>query len=398
MVKSLLRGGQLSRSVHPLDRLVSVQSQNVEQMPLSRVRELVSGPEGSKVSLGFVRRTAASGRYNPDQGFVTTMTRTSSELQDVQAAIFEDMLRLLRAGAGSDDPEMVYQELIARNWRAPDSVDGKSYVNVVDAIMAVKSQNPQPVTVRDDDQINRLQAELRTAEEAANRLRQELAHRDSGQATAVSLLVDDNPEILADAASRGMLQEQATYDIAQSLGIEKDRVEMVGMHVEDSRTLAVDVHITPPTNEQIRGGRGVGSNELANRIVQQGVDPRSPFKQTTTGQKTMKVQLQMEQEYVYRLRKTVQLLQDEIKYLQQSNAELKADNERLRKQLVASEQNVRVLKREVSEKDATIEDLHANIASLRAQLRPAIERFERAEDENAVLRRKLEEVNAHFFP
>jgi len=269
---------------------------------------------------------------------------------------------------------------------------GQSYVNVVDAIMAVKSNNPQPLTFRDDDQINRLQAELRTAEEAANRLRRELAQRDSGQATAVSLLVDDKPELLADPASRGMLQEQAIYDIAQSLGVEKDRVEMVGMHVEDSRTLAVDVHITPPTTEQIRNGRGVGSNELANRIVQQGVDPRSPFKQTTTGQKTMKVQLQMEQEYVYRLRKTVQLLQDEVKYLQQSNADLKADNERLRKQLVASEQTVRVLKREMSEKDATIEDLNANIASLRAQLRPAIERFERAEDENAVLRRKLEEV------
>ena len=88
VVKSLLRGGQLSRSVQPLDRLISVMSQNVEQMPLSRVRELVSGPEGSKVSLGFVRRNM-SGRYNPEQAFVTTMTRTSSELQDVQTAIFQ---------------------------------------------------------------------------------------------------------------------------------------------------------------------------------------------------------------------------------------------------------------------------------------------------------------------
>ena len=269
---------------------------------------------------------------------------------------------------------------------------GKSYVEVIDGIMSLKSSNPRPAAVRDDDQINRLQSELRTAEEAANRLRQELAHRDSGQATAVSLLVDDKPEILADPATRKMLQEQATYDVAQSLGVEKDRVEMVGMHVEDSRTLAIDVHITPPTNEQIRSGRGLGSNELANRIVQQGADPRSPFKQTTTGQKTIKVQLQMEQEYVYRLRKTVQLLQDEVKYLQQSNADLKAENERLRRQLIASEQNVKVLTRELSEKDATIQDLNSNIASLRAQLRPAVERFERAEDENAVLRRKMEEV------
>lgn len=189
-----------------------------------------------------------------------------------------------------------------------------------------------------------------------------------------------------------MLQEQAVYDVAQGLGVEKDRVEIVGMHVEDSRTLAVDLHITPPTNDQIRAGRGVGSTELANRIVQQGQDPRSPFKQTPTGQKTEKVQLQREQEYVYRLRKTVQLLQEEVKFLQESNAEIKADNERLRNQLIASEQTVKALKRDVAEKNGSILDLNSTVTSLRAQLRPAIERFERAEEENAALRRKMEQL------
>jgi len=264
-------------------------------------------------------------------------------------------------------------------------------MEVVDGIMMLKS-GKSSVVVRDDEQILRLQNELRIAEEAAKRLREELSNRDSGQATAVSLLVDDSPTLLADPATRKMLQEQAVYDVAQGLGVEKDRVEIVGMHVEDSRTLAVDLHITPPTSDQIRSGRGIGSNELANRIVQQGQDPRSPFKQTTTGQKTIKVQLQREQEYVYRLRKTVQMLQEEVIFLQQSATDFKSECERLRQQLIHSEQTVKALKRDFAEKEAAIQDLNATVASLRAQLRPAIERFERAEDENAVLRRKMEQI------
>ena len=271
------------------------------------------------------------------------------------------------------------------------TLTGKAFMEVVDSIMMLKS-GKSSVVARDDEQILRLQNELCIAEEAAKRLREELSNRDSGQATAVSLLVDDSPTLLADPATRKMLQEQAVYDVAQGLGVEKDRVEIVGMHVEDSRTLAVDLHITPPTSDQIRNGRGIGSNELANRIVQQGQDPRSPFKQTTTGKKTIKVQLQREPEYAYRLRKTVQMLQEEVIYLQQSTTDFNSECQRLRQQLIHSEQTVKALKRDVAEKDAAIQDLNATVASLRAQLRPAIERFERAEDENAVLRRKMQQI------
>jgi len=110
------------KQVQPLDQLVSVQTQNVEQMPLSQVRELVSGMEGSSISLGFIRSDTA-GRYN--QRFVTTMTRTSSELQDVQLAIYEDLLKLMRSGDRHDHPEAIYQEILRNNSRSPDSIDGK---------------------------------------------------------------------------------------------------------------------------------------------------------------------------------------------------------------------------------------------------------------------------------
>jgi len=133
VVKSLLRGGQLSRTVHPLDRLVSVQSRNVEQLPLSQVRELVAGVEGSAVSLGFMRGDS-SGRYH--QRFVTTVTRTSSELQDVQLSTYEDLLKLIRAGGpGQDGSEAVYQEILRHSWRDPGSTDGAKNAACVFAIL-----------------------------------------------------------------------------------------------------------------------------------------------------------------------------------------------------------------------------------------------------------------------
>ena len=147
------------------------------------------------------------------------------------------------------------------------------------------------------------------------------------------------------------------FDVAQGLGVEKNRVEMVGMHVEDSRSLAIDLHIAPPTNEQERNGRGVGSSQLAERMLQQSRDPHSPFKQTPTGQKTVKVHLEREQDFVYRLRKTVMLLQDELKNLQRTNADLRAETERLREQLITAEQDLKVLRRENAKKDADIQVL-----------------------------------------
>lgn len=57
VVKSLLRGGQLSRRVHPLDRLVSIQSQNVEQLPLSQVPFLLFLLSCSLLSLARVCNT-----------------------------------------------------------------------------------------------------------------------------------------------------------------------------------------------------------------------------------------------------------------------------------------------------------------------------------------------------
>ena len=69
LVKSLLRGGQLSRKVQPLDRLVSVQSQNVEQLPLSQVPLLL-------FSLFFSCLVSLAGVCNAQQAAESTGTHS----------------------------------------------------------------------------------------------------------------------------------------------------------------------------------------------------------------------------------------------------------------------------------------------------------------------------------
>ena len=194
---------------------------------------------------------------------------------------------------------------------------GKAFIELVDSIVNLKSSNTAKSfnSVRDDGQNARLESELRIAEATASRLHDELDSRDAGQAAAVCLMVDQNEshETLSDPATHKMLQDNAIYDVAIALGIGSDRVETVGIHVHDQHTIAIDLHITPPTIDQARIGRGMNAMQLANRLVQQGQDPRSPFMQTATGRKTQQVVLQREQDSVYRLRKTVDLLQDKVR-------------------------------------------------------------------------------------
>lgn len=200
---------------------------------------------------------------------------------------------------------------------------GKAFIELVDSIMNLKSSNTAK-SVRDDGQNARLESELRIAEATASRLREELDSRDAGQVAAVCLMVDQNEshEILSDPATHKMLQDNAIYDVAIALGIGSDRVETVGIHVHDQHTIAIDLHITPPTIDQARIGRGMNAMQLANRLVQQGQDPRSPFMQTATGRKTQQVVLQREQDSVYRLRKTVDLLQLQLQSAQFQDGQL----------------------------------------------------------------------------
>jgi hypothetical protein len=124
-VRTLLRGGQLSRTVQLYDRLLAVQSQSVEHLPLSRVTELIPGPEGTSIALGFIR-SDPSGNYS--QRFTTTVRRTCSEIVDVQLAIYEDILRLIHSGEGRDCTAAVYNEILrVHNWRSPGTVDGRSW-------------------------------------------------------------------------------------------------------------------------------------------------------------------------------------------------------------------------------------------------------------------------------
>ena len=202
-VKSLLRGGQLSRTVKPSDQLITVDGSSTDQKTLSEVRQLVSGIEGSQVSLGFARQVAGSREFDT---FVTTVTRTTTELQDIQVppralacaprlpgaicaaggktarstrpqvAIFEDTLAMIADQGSPDGPGNIYDRTIQASWRAPNSVDGRLYVEMCQALRAGAKGSHGSV---DNSQLARLQHEVRTAEEVANRLRNEMRAREA---------------------------------------------------------------------------------------------------------------------------------------------------------------------------------------------------------------------------
>ena len=102
-------------------------------------------------------RGDAGGRYA--QRFSVTTTRTSSELQDVQLAMYQDLLRLLRAVSGTtdtqEDAETVFREILRQfmTHSTPESADGRAFMGVLDAIMQMK----QPLGTDVSEQVARLQ-------------------------------------------------------------------------------------------------------------------------------------------------------------------------------------------------------------------------------------------------
>lgn len=106
-------------------------------------------------------RGDAGGRYA--QRFSVTTTRTSSELQDVQLAMYQDLLRLLRAVSGTNDTqedaetraETVFREILRQfmTHSTPESADGRAFMGVLDAIMQMK----QPLGTDVSEQVARLQ-------------------------------------------------------------------------------------------------------------------------------------------------------------------------------------------------------------------------------------------------
>jgi len=115
------------------DQLITVNGQSVDQRSLAEVRALVSGVEGSQVSVGFARQMAESREFDT---FVTTVTRTTTELQDIQVAIFEDTLSMIADTANPDAPGNIYDRTIQGSWRPSSSVDGKLFVEVCQALRA----------------------------------------------------------------------------------------------------------------------------------------------------------------------------------------------------------------------------------------------------------------------
>ena len=287
----------------------------------------------------------------------------------------------------------------------------KAMLEVLDTIMAVKAENARlgemvnsgdasarSLSSRHGEEVAALQNELGSVTKATAALRQELIRRDELQSACVSMEIQASPEAIADTNSRMQFKDAVINDVALALAVDPRRIDMVGMIVEESSqpSVGLDLHFLPSAGKH---EGEAGSVLLASQLAKQLQDSGSPFSQSDTGRNTTSLKIITQMELVERLRKTIQILQEEcLKAPLQVN-----ETERLRAQIETGEEKLRQLNIRISVESAQksslevqLKDSSNTIATLRAQMRTAIERFHRAEDANVELRHTIERLQIHL--
>lgn len=382
-VRSLLRGGQLSRQVRPLDKLVSVNGREVMTKDLAEVLPIVAGPEGSQVTFGFLRPST-------NQNFVWTVTRTNTELQDIQVAMIEDILALLSTKEHPDKHNNLYDQAKANSWRIPGSLEGNLYLELVDQIKSVKRGELKAPDKSADVAVERLKNELRVAEESSNRLRQELAIRDGEEVAALTVTVNENPEVVADPTMRQQMQDALMRDISGAVGVPVSRFGVVGMHrAEGAQAVNVDMHILPPAPPTANGrSHEPSSRSLAAEVLSQSQSEGSPLRRTPGGKRIAAARMRREFEYVLMFKKTVQILQEELLALERAGTKGQGDARQLATNLSQSEQSLEAFRREVAAKNRQVEQLERELMAARSQARPTSTQ----ESEKAAFARKTANI------
>jgi len=354
VISSLLKGGQLAKKCRPLDRLESVDNRSTVGMSLHEVRRLISGIDGTPVTLTFTRRGL------PGKIF-STVTRTSSELQDLQVAVLEDVLSLIRTTEDPQDESSVYSTAQRNSWRSPTSYDGQLFNEVCEGIRNLKMQSNPRGTLNPD--ISRINRELQIAQNAADSLRKELRDRDLHDVASVTLAINETPSSLHDKSARKRLQEALQADICKALGLADRRLEVVGMHRGDPNTSTVhtgfelDLNVLPvsvnaPASEPT-------ARSVAAELVNQAGTPGSPLRLTPFGRTVTHGTHRSNYEYVHRLRHTVRMLQDEVGELEGRTG---SQGKGQLVELAQKELELAGVRAELHRKDAAARDLEKRLA------------------------------------
>eukprot|EP00286_Rhodomonas_abbreviata_P018523 CAMPEP_0181293670 /NCGR_PEP_ID=MMETSP1101-20121128/3187_1 /TAXON_ID=46948 /ORGANISM="Rhodomonas abbreviata, Strain Caron Lab Isolate" /LENGTH=771 /DNA_ID=CAMNT_0023398269 /DNA_START=35 /DNA_END=2347 /DNA_ORIENTATION=- len=376
-VRSLLRGGQLSRQVRPLDKLVSVNGKEVISKDLSEVLPLVAGPEGSQITFGFLRPSS-------NQSFVWTVTRTNTELQDIQVAMIEDILALLATKENPDKPGNIYDVAKKNSWRVPGSLEGNLYLELIDQIKGVKRGELKPAQVSTSVGEERLRNELRIAEESSNRLREELNIRDQEEVSAVTVQVKENPELVADAVMRQGLQDALMRDLSTALGVPASRFGVVGMHrAEASQGVNIDLTSSPLPPPSTAAPPTSLARALAADVISQASGHGSPLLRTPTGSRVSAARARKEYEYVLMFKKTVQMLQEELLAMEGSGMDRQGAVRGLSTELSSAQQSVEAMRREIATKDKQVDALEKQLLDLQKQTNTSRQPREMSESDRA---------------
>ena len=312
MIEEMPPGGQLAANgVDAGDILRAVDGRPATGLSLKAIKSMIEGPPGSNVELLLRRRDGS-------EEFVVNVVRTMTMGEDVQIGVYTELQALLDMPASSAD------EGWQRMSVGPDEEEHASRImhDAVFARVAAMRQDPRADALSDlNEQLRRARADAEAAQTQAweadriirdlkaviadrdtqaHALREELAFCTRNQMAAVSLTLEEDFERMAgEPAARAALEDSVQQDVAQALGVDASRIEVMGLHNKGG--VVVDLCLVPDGSDR-------ACNVLAQQIRQQVDDPSSSLHARGSTRRASKVMNRDPHDWIERLRATCEKL------------------------------------------------------------------------------------------
>jgi hypothetical protein len=340
IIDELPSGGQLNRQgVAVGDALVAVDSSPVRGLSLRVIKAMIEGPPDSLVKLILQRATG--------EKYEVGVLRTTTLADDVQLATYGELLQFIESPLGTEFVRMSksdYEpghELKSTHDQLCTKINAYKQLALGDgaARLAQSEHLLTEVTAERDELARKLDENFREGEKIIKDLRDTLqaldyknqrlkaelddVRRKEVTALTLNLRPMDNPP--TDPAGRKLLEEQLQRELGDALKIEHTRVEVVGLH---RGSVKADISILPDP-----AGQGTTAKQAADNLITQAHDATSELRKTPSKFALLgnveTVEVGDPQDWVVRLRATVDALQQEKSRLAQDLAAAQQDLEGL---------------------------------------------------------------------
>lgn len=330
VIEEIPQGGQLAmQGVQAGDMLTRIDGRPISgDTSLKLVKALVEGKPGTTVELELER-------YDGVQRvkFVVKVIRTLTVSEDVQIGVYDELERLLDnnfdftpAVTDSSDQGVPAKEAHDRVCRKLVSLkQGKPLPAPTPVLRNTgDSGDPQVAMLKQELEMmsnamdqrekdwKRINQDLRnTIKERETRLRQledDFTQYQNNESIALTMTLREDFETKVPThRGRGEYEKRLAQEVSQALGIERERVEVVGLH-KGSVNVDMSIHPAAQSGQQ-------PSIQAYKALEAQIADPHSTLKKTDNCRSASKLQMKSPSEWISRLKRTCDQLQLEKELL-----------------------------------------------------------------------------------